>query len=68
MPLVEHYNCNCSSFLPQEEKHGAFERAEELQKQFNDLHKDHEKLRKAHMLELPKKVCVDQSLHTVMVT
>ena len=50
----------CSSL--QRERASAVERAEELQKQLSELHRDHEKLRKALALNLQKKVCYKQQL------
>ena len=44
----------------QGERDIAVERAGELQKQHNDLQRDHEKLRKVYLLDLQKKVCYGQ--------
>ena len=44
------------SSLLQKERASAVDRAEELQKQRDELHRDHDKLRKALTLDLQKKV------------
>lgn len=41
----------------QKERDSINKRAEELQKQLNVLYLDHEKIRRAHALDLQKKVC-----------
>ena len=45
------------SLMAQKERDSASEKVEELQRQLNELWKDNETLRKAHTLDLQKKVC-----------